>query len=851
MRLIVTLLFFPFAALPLMAQDTTYTSERRLDLNRANLAQIEYLPIPLEVAHNIYERLTYQGPFESVYELNQIEGMDQETFLRIKPLLIIRPVEVDVEQKRLEDNYYKIERWASTNEGTTENLVDEWYDLLVNPININRANYFDLINLPSVSPIDAAAIVRHLRTQDQIRSRSDLRSVSGLGSFAFNSIDDFVLYEDPTERNQLRGNYTWVFKNIPFVSGSSDNADDIKQLVEKDTPWSSYHKARLTYGRHYRMGFSAERKLGQNFYNYKLYYSLEDHKAGPIHVDKVILGNYLASFGQGVVMENTDFFSSRKSGYGFTRRPNGVFGDISRTNEFALRGVATEMSVGGLRWQTFASYNTRDAVVNDDGSFSTLIVMTPRVRYGLSAGDSADLPNSHVRHNMLHAVREITYGGHATYSFHPGTYIGVTAYESLYDRKLDYQDGTIEASDEQDRFLNDFGNSVDPEIAASYESSARSHLWNAARASRSVWGLEFSHTFGNFVVQGERGWLTIPDSVYFVQSPLTGFPTRVVKKKADPAATVLLAYTQFRSFNILLLWRDYELGFDNPYQRSFSNYARFKSTIYEDEFYLADDIYSELWSTSYQPQAERGLYTNIRYQISEKVLTGFEYDTWTRVADNARYYRWVTRLEYRPFYNFRIQARNKFQSRGYNPLSPTGFLNRETILTMIFRLSRFDEVSLMYYNGFTEFTSRPRLSDAVGGDGIATDDYDTPRGNAGSPGDMIGLQLTHYFSSGFKVIGSYKIYKGFFWTFEDTDFRVFNSPRTANRYWIAAFARVNRNLALRLKYSFDHQEALTGVQNGRIPLYGEGQDHRPAPGYDAPYVVRTTSDIRFQLDYSF
>lgn len=834
------------AALSLRAQEGVYHKDHKLDINNATLAEIERLPISGELARRIYERIQYSGPLESIFELNQIEGVTQELFNQLKPIIAVRPFEKDEDLKRLEDNYYKIERWASTSEGTTENLVDQWYDQLINPININKADYFDLINLPNVSPIDAAAIVKHIRNQDEIKSRSDLRGVSGLGSFAFNSVDDFVVYKDPDEKNRFRGNYTWIYKNIPFISGSSDNAEDIKQLVERDNPWNSYHKARLKYGAKYKAGFSAERKLGQDPYFYKYYLSYEDKYGDDLKV-KMIFGNYLASFGHGVVMENTDFFSSRKSGFGFQKRANGIFGDISRTNEFSLRGAAAEASWKWFRADAFYSYNTRDAVVNPDGTFSALIVMTPRMPYGLSS-DTLNRPNSLVPSNMRNAVTEITYGGHLTYSLAPGINIGATAYESLYDRPLDFQINTVLNTDGKPKFLNDFGNSVDAEIAASYESTAKSSMWDKARASRSVYGMDFTYTYKNIVFSGEHARLYKQDSVY--RETVNNETVRRTVRQRDPRATVLMAYTQFRTLNFLVLYRNYELQFDNPYQRSFSNYARFKSSIYEDEFYLADNIYSELWSTSYQPQAERGFYTNLRYQISEKWLTALDYDTWTRVADNMRYYRWVTRLEYRPLFNMRIQASNKFQSRGYNPLMPTSYLVRESIIRVIMRLSRFDEMTVTYFNGFTEWPSRPRLSDAPGGDGSAGNDNDTPRGNAGSPGDMFGVQVTHYFNNNFKIIGSTQIYKGFYWTFEDTDFRVFNAPNVATRYWVAAFARLSPNLSVRLKYSYDHQEAQTGVQDSRIPVKGV-TDYRNAPKYDNPYIIKNNSDIRFQLDYSF
>ena len=55
---------------------------------------------------------------------------------------------------------------------------------------------------------------------------------------------------------------------------------------------------------------------------------------------------------------------------------------------------------------------------------------------------------------------------------------------------------------------------------------------------------------------------------------------------SDPKAFVFSGYAQFNNFSLLVVYRDYDLGFDNPYQRSFSNYSRYKGSIFEDTFYL-------------------------------------------------------------------------------------------------------------------------------------------------------------------------------------------------------------------------------------------------------------------------
>ena len=52
-------------------------------------------------------------------------------------------------------------------------------------------------------------------------------------------------------------------------------------------------------------------------------------------------------------------------------------------------------------------------------------------------------------------------------------------------------------------------------------------------------------------------------------------------KDSDPEAFVLSSYFQFDNFNLLALYRNYDLRYDNPYQRSFSNYQRYKTSIFE------------------------------------------------------------------------------------------------------------------------------------------------------------------------------------------------------------------------------------------------------------------------------
>ena len=151
-------------------------------------------------------------------------------------------------------------------------------------------------------------------------------------------------------------------------------------------------------------------------------------------IDKLVLGNFTASFGQGVVFESSDFFSPRRTGYGFSKRLSGIHQDETRNSQYTLNGLGLQLSNKLLRLAFFGSKDKRDAIINEDGSFSSLIVMQPRLSYGLGYnGDTT------VFHSLTNSVEEITFGADIRLSPIIGTNLGITFYESLYDRVLDPQ----------------------------------------------------------------------------------------------------------------------------------------------------------------------------------------------------------------------------------------------------------------------------------------------------------------------------------------------------------------------------------------------------------------------------
>tara|TARA_B110000438_G_scaffold50281_2_gene50787 strand:+ start:1094 stop:3553 length:2460 start_codon:yes stop_codon:yes gene_type:complete len=811
---------------------TTIILAQKVPINSATLEQIKTLPLTEKQASSVYEYILFQGPIENIYELDKVDNIQPENIQSLKPLISISlEQEMSSTVSRLSDRYRKVENWTSE-EGANEGLVEVWLDRLAEPKNINFATWNDLMALQNVSPVDAVAVIKRIK-EGEITYPKALRGAIGLSYWGYKNMVDFFTYKDHGSTDSYHVWYNTTYKTLPSTTSFDDEVGLVDQI--SNHPGDLHHKLVATFGSHWKLSLATHRQLGEKVYDIKLgdlevpnaKWSLtyRDLNIAGLKFERVILGNFSATIGQGVVFENTDFFSPRRSGYSWSRRVHGVFPDISRTREYALKGVAFQAGSKTFDLVGFLSKNKRDAILNvSDSSVASLITLYPRTDAGF---------NGALAMPMLETLEEVTYGASTRFILSPGTFLGLSAYESLYDRPLRPDISTTVIADANEgKFLTSIGNTADTEIAAMYSSYAESSVWDKARAFRRVFGTDFSTVIRNIALQGEYGILDKNGDMKIDSS--------------DPRAFVFSGYVQFNNYSLLVVYRDYDLAFDNPYQRSFSNYQRYKGSIFEDTFYLEDPIYGFLYSGQAQPQSEKGLYVFSRYQPHRALVLSGDFDTWTRAADQARYFRTVLRAQYRPVFNVRFHIRHKWQKRGsMNVMDPSAFYSQETIIRSQIRLSGFDQIELMWVKSWVDFTSRRRLTLDLTSGG----EDPSMVGSAGTGSEAIGFKVTHNFNDRIKIMSQVLLYNGFIWNFEDTDFRVFDSNSDAVRYWVSLFSRLNDRWAVRLKWTIDSSAPVTNYAFEPRDPTGQYPDQRV--NWKTVSGESYSNDIRVQLDYAF
>ena len=811
----------------------SFIFSQKVFINSATIEELKSLPLSENQIADVYDFILFQGPVSDIYDLIKISSLDAKDIESLKSLVSIKDNKnINIRASRISDRYRKVENWTSE-EGANEGLVEVWLDRLAEPKNINSATWNDLMALQNVSPVDAVAVMKRI-DEGKITYPKALRGAIGLSYWGYRNMVDFFTYDDTDTTDSFHFWYNTTYKTLPSTTSFDDEVGMVDQI--SNHPGDLHHKMVATFGRHWKLSLATHRQLGEKVYDFKVgdfevpnsKWSLtyRDLKLGSLKIDRVILGNFSATIGQGVIFENTDFFSPRRSGYSWSRRVHGVFPDISRTRQYALRGAAFQAGNKMIDLMGFVSRNKRDAILNiADSSVASMITLYPRTNSGFGA-DSLLMP-------MLETLEEVTYGGSVRLIPLYGTFIGFSAYESLYDRPIRPDIATTVIADANEgKFLTSIGNTADTEIAAMYSSYGESSFWDKAKSFRRVFGMDFSTVIRNIALQGEYGVLDKNGDMKVNGS--------------DPKAFVFSGYAQFNNFSLLVVYRDYDLGFDNPYQRSFSNYSRYKGSIFEDTFYLEDPIYGFLYTGQAQPQSEKGIYINSRYQPHRALVLSGDFDTWTRVADQARYFRTVMRAQYRPVFNMRFSIRHKWQKRGsMNHLDPSAYYSQETIIRSQIRLSGYDQIELMWVRSWVDFSNRRRLTNDLTSGG----EEPSLVGSAGTGSEAIGFKVTHNFNQRMKAMGQVIFYNGFIWNFEDTDFRVFDSNSDAVRYWLSLFSRINDRWAVRLKWTVDSSAPVTNYIFEPSDPTGQFPDQRLS--WKTVSGENFTNDIRLQLDYAF
>ncbi|HNS85167.1 MAG TPA: helix-hairpin-helix domain-containing protein [Candidatus Cloacimonas sp.] len=901
----------------------------KVDLNTASLAELMQLPITEKQARDIYEYREFVKIFDNIYELKQIPSIDQETLDRLKQLAVVSIyVETDEAAVRREEIRDLMER-VDSNEGASEGMADVWEDYLMTPQNVNKMLFDDLMSFPNVSGIDAVAVLKRIAQGDTIADTRDLRNSTGLSYYGYTNLRSYVYYKEPPVKNRIMCdasllNYTRYFEegqydmlHESFLRNDYGTTNVIVPHLKTNSYWGYFgldeldpdimFKLRMRYGNKYKLGFMNYKGKGEEdllnsqaediLADSKWYAGYENNNMPGLYNSrlKVYAGNYRATFGEGLVMENTDYYSARKTGFGFSKRILGITPDLSRTQEYSLRGGAVEYKTPLFGVTAFVSVDDKDALTYVDKYGNAVMrdeygndIYTDRdtlsVNYGhqyyvdangqpvynyengnavqgdktkvfslvnptLRYDDDTMLEaeqyfNSEISAGMPYAmnyinlaarkdmVQEKLWGTHLQVNPFLGTKLGFTTYTAIYDDAHFVVPG--------------YNNLLPTVLRDSYYYSKLVKNLNAeisnlystqtdkyTRNYRRVIGFDGQTVIGNTSLQGEYAELSVDGED--------------LKLGDDPKAYIVSAHTQFENLYFITLYRNYDVDFDNPYSNSFSEHERFEDTILEKNVYaLTNPTIADLYLNSNQSQPERGVYFETRYKFNRYFTIGRSYlDLWERLTDGRRSARFQSELEFRPLYQLAMRLRYKNQVNRYDDDAERG-VSKTNEYTLAFRtfLSNRDFFELEYrYNTVWSPPYTSLTYPAVEGENSMA------AAQTLMIGDYIAVNYTHYFNKSLKMQGSFLYWFGHgisHWDWEDMEIDFMGEK--GSKAWVAFTSRISQNMYLNLKFkNKTYQDKEINIRNYNIsddptllddPVYFQRVEH-------------SENTIRLSIDYRY
>lgn len=259
--------------------------------------------------------------------------------------------------------------------------LEEYY---YNPIDLNSAKESDLKNLMFLTEFQIFSLIKYRQKFGAYVSLYELQFVDGIDDLTLKRILPFVNIQETktAEVKDLKrlftyGKHTGIVRYQRLIqekSGYKEIPDSVLAVNPNKSrylgsPDKIYYRHNYQYKDKMFYGITAEKDDGEQFFKGAQKYGFDFYSAhfqlNRIGVfQKIILGDYIAQFGQGLTMWSGMSFGKTSSSTNIIKNSRGI-NKYSSVNESAfLRGQAASIEFGKFNFTEFVSYKSLDAGVD-------------------------------------------------------------------------------------------------------------------------------------------------------------------------------------------------------------------------------------------------------------------------------------------------------------------------------------------------------------------------------------------------------------------------------------------------------------------------------------------------------
>ena len=315
-----------------------------------------------------------------------------------------------------------------TGEIDESDLYDIIEQLMLNPINLNKASVDELTRIPQVEISDARLIVNHRNKYGNYFSVSELNAVENLNKELIKKITPFlyveqkqVITKEEPEKVSTIFTQSKILLRSRFTNSLQNNEGFNTKKFEGSKP-RVYNRLLLKYSSNFQAGALAEKDPGELSYGEFTTYHIALNDIGILY--KAVIMDYYLEFGQGLTMW---------SPYAFPKGPDAIY-PVRRVDKIS-KPFTSSTENNFFRGGT-ASFKLSDFIVSGFYSNNYFDANIDSVTGEIKSTPIDGLHRTTLELEKRKSASEKMIGARIDYTFRNLFHIGVMHYQSTFSNSF-------------------------------------------------------------------------------------------------------------------------------------------------------------------------------------------------------------------------------------------------------------------------------------------------------------------------------------------------------------------------------------------------------------------------------
>ncbi|MEI6123521.1 MAG: hypothetical protein WCQ95_07815 [Bacteroidota bacterium] len=314
------------------------------------------------------------------------------------------------------------------------------------PINLNHTDYEELAGLGLLNDIQINNLLEHIKNNGKLLIINELQTIDGFDSDLIALLLPYVFVSIPDNSRVFNFNDIFKFgthqlmyryqRTLQPQKGYASVSDSVRQLSPNyyylGSPDKMYLKYRFNYFNNVKIGLTAEKDAGEQFFKGSNPYGFDFYSAY-ININNVgilknaVVGDYSLQFGQGLTLWTGTGFGKGVDAVGIKKIARGITPNNSVYENGYMRGLAFTLAYKHFELTAFYSRKKIDGnLINDSLDNAEMYI---------SSLPEDGLHNTELSIAKKHSVGEQILGGHLAYKTRALS-IGITTYATALQAPL-------------------------------------------------------------------------------------------------------------------------------------------------------------------------------------------------------------------------------------------------------------------------------------------------------------------------------------------------------------------------------------------------------------------------------